>query len=194
MRLFVALDLEEQIRRRISLYVQGLSGFAPEARWAAAASLHVTLKFIGEQPEEQMPHLQEALAAIQTRPISLALRGSGFFPTASKPRVFWLGIKAAQDLPDLAAHVDKALTALAIPREEHSFAPHLTLARVGSGAPHLPREKKSTSRFARLQKQLTAMPEPDFGTMTASEFYLYRSQLSPKGSRYTKLASFPLRG
>ena len=194
MRLFVALDLDEEIRRRIALYLQGLSGFAPEARWAAAESLHVTLKFIGEQPEEQIPALQEALASVQAKPISLALRDYGFFPTARAPRVFWLGIEANEDLPNLAAQVDIALAALAIPREEHAFTPHLTLARSGSGAPRMRREEKSISRFERLQKQLAAVPTPDFGTMTAREFFLYRSQLSPKGSRYTKLASFPLRG
>jgi RNA 2',3'-cyclic 3'-phosphodiesterase len=194
MRLFVALDLEEEIRRRIALYLQGLSGFAPEARWAAAESLHVTLKFIGEQPEQQVPSLQEALASVQTQPISLAFKGYGFFPTARAPRVFWLGIEADEALPNLAAKVDTALAALAIPREEHALTPHLTLARSGSGAPRLRREEKSSSRFERLQKQLAAMATPDFGTMTAREFFLYRSQLSPKGSQYTKLAGFPLRG
>jgi len=194
MRLFVALDLEEEIRRRIALYLQGLSGFAPEARWAAAESLHVTLKFIGEQPEEQIPTLKEALASVQTTQISLAFRGYGFFPTTRAPRVFWLGIEANEDLPNLATQVDTALATLATPREEHQFTPHLTLARSGSGAPRLRREQKSVSRFERLQKQLAAMPTPDFGTMTAREFFLYRSQLSPKGSHYTKLASFPLRG
>jgi 2'-5' RNA ligase len=194
MRLFVAIDLEEETRRRIAVYLQGLSGFAPEARWAGSESLHVTLKFIGEQPEEQIPVLQKALASVQTKPISLAFRGYGFFPTARAPRVFWLGIEANEDLPNLAAQADTALAALAIPREEHAFTPHLTLARSGSGAPRLRREEKSSSRFERLQKQLAAMPTPDFGTMTAREFFLYRSQLSPKGSHYTKLASFPLRG
>jgi len=194
MRIFVALDLEEEIRRRIVLYLQGLSGFAPEARWAAAESLHVTLKFIGEQPEEQIPALKEALASVQTTQISLAFRGYGFFPTARAPRVFWLGIEANEGLPNLATQVDIALAALAIPREEHAFTPHLTLARSGSGAPRSRRKEKSISRFERLQKQLAAMPTPDFGTMTAREFFLYRSQLSPKGSQYSKLASFPLCG
>ncbi len=198
MRLFVALDLEEDIRQRIAMYIEGLGGFAPEARWATALSLHVTLKFIGEQPEEEVSRIRDALGAIQAKPIPLAFRGYGFFPTAHAARVFWLGIEAgdgtSDDLPNLATQVDTALAALAIPREEHAFTPHLTLARGGSGAPRLRHEKKSSSRFERLQKQLTAMATPDFGTMTAREFFLYRSQLSPGGSRYTKLASFPLRG
>lgn len=194
MRLFVALDLEEDVRRRIAVYLQGVSGFAPEARWARAESLHVTLKFIGERAEEDVPRIQEALAAVLAKPITLDIRGYGFFPTAKAARVFWLGVEAGEDLPNLAARVDIALAALGIPTEEHAFRAHLTLARGGSGAPRLRREEKSSAKFARLQKQIVAMTPPDFGTIAAREFHLYRSQLSPGGSRYSKLASFPLRG
>jgi len=194
MRLFVALDLDEEVRHRIAVYLQGLAGFAPDARWARAESLHVTLKFIGEQPDAELPRLQDALATIQAKPVALAVRGHGFFPTARTPRGKCLGIDAGEELPKLAAQVDMTLAVLKIPREEHAFTPHLTLARSGSAAPRVRREGGSGAKFERLQKQLAAMAASDFGTMTAREFFLYRSQLSPKGSRYTKLASFPLRG
>jgi 2'-5' RNA ligase len=186
--------LDEEIRQRIAVYLEGLAGFAPDARWARAESLHVTLKFIGEQPDAELPRLQDALATIQAKPVSLAVRGYGFFPTARATRVFWLGIDAGEELPSLAGQVDATLAALGIPHEEHAFTPHLTLARSGSGAPRLRREGKSSPRFKRLQKQLAAMATPDFGTMTAREFFLYRSELTPGGSRYSKLTSFELRG
>jgi 2'-5' RNA ligase len=192
MRLFVALDLEEMIRQKIVLYLRGLESFAPDVRWAAPDSLHVTLKFIGERPAEDVPRIEDALGAIQAAPIALALRGYGFFPTIKAARVFWLAIEASADLPALAASVDTVLATLSIPREEHAFTPHLTLARGGSGSPRLRREEKSTSRFQRLQQRLSALPLPDFGTMTAREFFLYESKLSPGGSRYTKLKSFAL--
>ena len=194
MRLFVALDLDEEVRQRIAVYLEGMAGFAPDARWARAESLHVTLKFIGEQPEDGLGRLQDALAKIQAKPFSMAFRGYGFFPTSRAPRVYWVGIEASADLPSLAAQVDATLAALAIPREEHAFTPHLTLARTGSGAPRLRRDEKSSPRFERLQKQLAAMATPDFGTMTTREFFLFRSQVTPGGSRYSKLASFPLHG
>jgi 2'-5' RNA ligase len=192
MRLFVALDLDEEIRQRIALYLEGLAGLAPDVRWATAESLHVTLKFIGERPEDEIPRLHDALATIQAKRFSLAFRGFGFFPTARAPRVFWLAMTAGEELPNLATRVDTTLSALKIPREEHPFTPHLTLARSGSGAPRLPPERRSGAKFERLQKQLAAMATPDFGTMTAREFFLYRSQVSPGGSRYSKLASFAL--
>ncbi len=192
MRLFVALDLEEAIRERIALYLLGIQNFAPETRWVSPESLHVTLKFIGEKSDEDISRIQDALGAIQAAPISVAFRGYGFFPTVRAARVFWLGIEADAGLAKLAADVDTVLATLAIPREEHAFTPHLTLARSGSGAPRLGREQKSNARFQRLQEKLSTMPLADFGTMTAHQFFLYQSKLSPSGSRYAKLASFRL--
>lgn len=194
MRVFVALDLEESLRQKIALYLRGLEGFAPDARWAKPDALHVTLKFIGEQPHEKVSEIQKVLETIHFQPISLEVRGCGFFPTLPAARVFWLGIAAAPELASLASAIDAYLSPLGISREQHAFTPHLTLARTGSGAPRPQRKGKSGTKFQGLQQRLSAMPPPDFGTMTAREFFLYESKLSPQGSRYTKLASFPLRG
>ena len=192
MRLFVALDLDESIRRSIATYLEGVQGFAPEVRWAKPEALHVTLKFIGEQPEGAVARIHDALAAIRIPPIPLSLHGYGFFPTVKAARVFWIGIEASAALPHLATLVDTALATLGIPREEHTYTPHLTLARGGSAAPRLRREERSSARFQHLQEKLSALPLPDFGTMTAHEFYLFQSKLSPAGSQYSKLASFQL--
>ena len=193
MRLFVALDLETSIRERIALFLRGVEGFAPEVRWARPESLHVTLKFIGEQSVENLPRIQQALATIADAPITLAFRGYGFFPSATTPRVFWAGIESSPALPALAAGVDSALLTLGIPRETHAFTPHLTLARSGSGTPGKRNDDKPNLRFEKLQKRLTAMPAADFGTMTAHEFFLYESKLSPQGSQYRKICNFALR-
>jgi 2'-5' RNA ligase len=111
MRLFVALDLEDAIRERIALFVRGVQNFAPETRWVSPESLHVTLKFIGETPEEDRDRIHDALGAVQAAPISLAFRGYGFFPTARTARVFWQGIEADAGLAKLAADVDTVLAA-----------------------------------------------------------------------------------
>jgi len=193
MRLFVALDIEPAIRERISVFLRGVKPFAPEVRWTQPESLHVTLKFIGEQSVETLPRIQQALAAIACEPIPLAFRGYGFFPSVTAPRVFWAGIESSAALPALAAQVDSALSTLGIPRETHAFTPHLTLARGGSGAPRLRKEDTPNLRFAKLQERLAAIPALDFGTMTAHEFYLYESKLSPAGSQYRKIWNFALR-
>jgi 2'-5' RNA ligase len=195
MRLFVALDVDELLRRQIALFVDGARGFAPDARWVRTESLHVTLKFIGNVRPEDRPRFEQALSAISVSSCDLSIRGHGFFPTAHSPRVFWLGIEAPPELPRLAAEIDAATTALGIPEEEHAFSPHLTLARGGgrSGASNWRKGDRPNSQFTKLQGQLETMPRLDFGTMAAREFFLYESKLSRKGSQYSKLASFPLR-
>jgi len=189
MRLFVALDLENEIRQRIARFVEGVQGFAPEARWVKPESLHVTLKFIGEQPDAAVAKIKEALSTIKTGGTQIHFCGYGFFPTAKSARVFWIGIDAGPQLAALAAMIDERTAVLGIAKEDRGFSPHLTLARAGGGSGSPRKMKGDLPRrvFQRLQEKLAALPAPEFGSMTTREFFLYQSQLSPKGSKYTKL-------
>jgi RNA 2',3'-cyclic 3'-phosphodiesterase len=195
MRLFVALDIDDNIRGRLSRFVDGVRGFSPEARWVRPESLHVTLKFIGEKTEPEADRIKQALQTIEAEEFEMKFCGYGFFPGAQAARVFWVGIEAGDQLSALAATVDRTLVQLDIPKEEHVFSPHLTLARRGggSGSPHKQKSDHPNQGFKKLQEKLAALPAPEFGTMTAREFFLYQSKLSPKGSTYTKLAGIPLR-
>ena len=192
MRLFVALDIDEDIRKEIVQFIERVRGLAPDARWVNPESLHVTLKFIGEKPDAMVPEIESALNRVPGEPFRVSFRSCGFFPTAKSARVFWVGIDADSSLATLAKAVEKTLVKLGIPEEARDFSPHLTLARAGggSGAPAWRKGDRPNRQFAALQSRLGEVPE--FGTMTAGEFFLYRSQLSPKGSRYTKIARFPL--
>ncbi|MFZ0277142.1 MAG: RNA 2',3'-cyclic phosphodiesterase [Candidatus Sulfotelmatobacter sp.] len=195
MRLFVAVDIDDAIRERITRFLEGVRGFAEEARWVQPESLHVTLKFIGEESEEEVENIKQALETIKAATFEMSIRGYGFFPGARAARVFWVGIEGGPKLTSLAATVDEKLARLDIPKEEHAFTPHLTLAR-GAGGSGSPRKQKSdhpNRSFQQLQEKLAALPAPDFGAMTACKFFLYQSQLSRGGSKYTKLAGFNLR-
>ena len=194
MRLFIALDIDDAIRQRMARLLEGVREFAPGARWVREESLHVTLKFIGEKPEDMVPRFEQALAGLQKPSFDVTFRGYGFFPTPKSARVFWVGIQAGPELSSLAAAVDEIAAMLEVPRETHAFSPHLTLARKGggSGAPAKRKGDGPNKVFQQLQEKLAAMPTPEFGTMTAREFFLYQSQLSRSGSRYTKLHRFAL--
>lgn len=194
MRLFIALDIDDAIRQRIARFLEGVREFAPGARWVREESLHVTLKFIGEKPGDIVPRFEQALAALQKPSFEVTFRGYGFFPTPKSARVFWLGIQAGPELSALAGAIDEIAAALEVPRETHAFSPHLTLARKtgGSGTPARRKGDGPNRVFERLQEKLAAMPTPEFGTMTAREFFLYQSELSRGGSRYTKLQRFAL--
>lgn len=195
MRLFIALDIDESIRERIQRFMEGVRDFAPDARWVRPESLHVTLKFIGEKPDEDVPKIQQALSTINADAFEISFRGHGFFPAPKSARVFWIGINASDQLPRLAGTIDEAMSRLGIPKETHAYSPHLTLARGGggSGAPHRQKGDRENRSFQRLQEKLASLSAPEFGSMTAREFYLYQSKLGRGGSRYTKIARFALK-
>lgn len=184
MRVFVALDIPEDVRRALGEFITRLAPLGRGARWARAESLHVTLKFIGEAPDEKVPAIRDALVGIPAMaPVEMRFRGTGFFPDARRPRVFWAGIEAGPELVALAEAVEAALEPLGIPRERREFRPHLTLARF-----------KSDEGLAVLRDELARAGAAEFGSATADAFYLYQSILRPAGAEYVRQASFPLAG
>ena len=191
MRIFVALDIDDAIRDRISRFMEGLHGFAPDARWVRPESLHVTLKFVGEKPPEFVEKIKQALSSVHAETTEITFRGYGFFPGPKAARVFWIGLEPGPQLAILAKAVDETLFALGIPKEEHAFSPHLTLARAG-GRSARGQKGHAPNVFQRLQEKLAALTIPDFGTMRPREFFLYQSQPQRGGSRYTKIAAFPM--
>ena len=197
MRIFIGIDLDREVRARIERFLEGVEGFAPDARWVRPESLHITLKFIGEQPPERVEAITERLRRVEGSAFEIRAGGYGFFPTAKAPRVFWIGIHSGPQLAELAESIDVATAELGIPREDRPYSPHLTLARAGAGKRlGWAKGRKAdgpNAIFAVLEKRLTAIGELDFGTMTANEFILYQSQLSPAGSKYTKLHRFPMK-
>ncbi len=194
MRLFVALDITDDIRERIARFLDGVREFAPDARWVRPESLHITLKFIGEKPDAFVDQIKKALSSIEAAAIEMNFGGCGFFPTAKAPRVFWIGVEAGPNLNALVGLADEKLAQVGIPKETHAYSPHLTLARAagGSGSPRWRKGDKPNRAFQRLQEKLAALPVPEFGTMIAREFFLYQSQLGRGGSKYTKLVQFAL--
>jgi len=194
MRIFIGIDIDPEVRARIARFLEGVQGFAPDARWVRPESLHITLKFIGEQPIERVEAITERLRRVGSSAFEIRSAGYGFFPTARAARVFWIGIQAGPQLTEVAEKIDVAVAELGVPREDRPFSPHLTLARAGgrSGSPKWRKGDGPNAIFATLEKRLATMGELDFGTMTAREFILYQSQLSPGGSKYTKLQRFPM--
>lgn len=180
MRVFVALDIPGDVRARISEISAKLARACPQARWARVEGLHVTLKFIGEATPEKVERIREALATIRSAaPVEMNFRGIGFFPNERHPRVFWIGIEATANLPELAAGIEQRLDALGVPRESRPFRPHLTLARF-----------RSEDGLERLREHVRGLGTPEFGATRTSELCLYQSRLKSGGAEYTRLAKF----
>jgi 2'-5' RNA ligase len=183
-RVFVALDIPEDVRRALGAFIARLAPLGRGARWTRAESLHVTLKFIGEVAEEKVGAIRDALSRIPAMaPVEMRFRGTGFFPNARRPRVFWAGIEAGPELAALAEAVEAALEPLGIPRERREFKPHLTLARF-----------KSDEGLPELRDELARAGAAEFGAASAAAFHLYQSILRPAGAEYVRQASFPLAG
>jgi RNA 2',3'-cyclic 3'-phosphodiesterase len=183
MRLFVAVETPEAIRRALDAWIGPLRAAFPRAHWVPAKNLHVTLKFIGDASAESLDALRAALRAMpRSSPIEIKFRGAGFFPNDRRPRVLWAGIEAGPELAQLAQAVDQALEPAGVARETREFRPHLTVARFP--------EKYDAAGLARLRETLAADSAPDFGAALVAEFQLYRSVLQPTGAEYTRLDSF----
>src|SRR5260370_38010854 len=91
MRIFIGIDLDPEVRTRIERFIEGVQGFAPDARWARPESLHITLKFIGEQPPERVEAITERLRRGGKSRVGNCAVGAWLFPPPEAPRGFWRG-------------------------------------------------------------------------------------------------------
>ena len=183
MRLFVAIELSEEVRETIAALIHELKSLDEPWKWTRAENLHVTLKFLSEVSPEKLDGIVAVLKQVPfARALALKFRGLGFFPNDRRPRVLWTGIDAPPDLPALAKSIEDALENAGIPKEDRLFTPHLTLARSKEG--HI---------APKLHDAFTKYASSDFGTVTTSEFHLIRSEVKSTGAEYTTLASFSCR-
>jgi len=180
-RLFIAIEIPDEIRGTLESFLAEMRGIAPQVKWVRASNLHVTLKFLGNTDAAKIGQIESALKSIRcSQPVPLEFRSLGFFPSEKRPRVFWAGMTSSTNLPLLAADIDRAMHQLGFPLEARPFTPHLTLARFDP--PGLP------PKLGAAVKQRTSA---NFGSLTAREFHLIESKLKSTGAEYTTLQSFP---
>jgi len=185
LRLFIACDLSDEVRRALGELQNGLrAATRVRLRWVRPDGIHVTLKFLGEVDGGRVGEIERALAGAiepfdaQVRPAGL----NGF--GVRRLRVVWVGLEGDVDrLAGLAGRIDEVLATLGFPRERRPFAPHLTLARVPDEAS--PQDRRDLARL------LEGYPMPELPSMRLTEVHLIRSTLGPGGSVYQRLATFP---
>ena len=178
MRLFVALNLPKKERDRIYRVSRLLRECQLPVRWVEPEHYHVTLKFLGEVPEDRMDGVQDALNHVASTNVKLdlAVEGFGAFPTIRRPQVIWVGIEPSPALRCLKQDVEWALMGCGFERETRAFHPHLTLGRAdatgGAGA------------FRGLDDKAASLTYQ--GQVKVRKLDLMRSQLSKSGAaRYT---------
>lgn len=188
-RAFVAVLLDEQTRRAVSSQIDRLRPLSKAVAWVPPHNLHLTLRFLGDQTEEQLadvvPALEEAASGVPT--FTLSLKGMGAFPGLDHPRTLWVGVsEGVQEVQRLQARVAEALERRGVPIEARAWQAHVTIGRVSD-------EKRwRREGMAELRAGVTRGAIVPFGSMAVTSIALMRSDLYTSGARYTGIASVPL--
>jgi 2'-5' RNA ligase len=188
LRLFIAADLPQRVKDALGKAIVELKAeLRGPYRWVSPQAIHLTLKFLGNVPAERVPALGGALvqAVEEHAPFSLRLHGTGTFPAKSSPSVIWAGLAGDGDaLANLQRSVEASVEPLGFPREQRTFRPHLTLARV--------RDRLSRAEVERLTDCLSRLRFEDQDAFVVEAVSLIRSELGLEGARYTTLAEVAL--
>jgi RNA 2',3'-cyclic 3'-phosphodiesterase len=180
MRVFIAIDLPDELRRELTRLRSSLERSTETARWVASESIHITLRFIGEVAEKRIEEIDAALTGLTWKPFTITVRGVGFFPGTRSPRVFWAGMEAPT-MQNLAEQLDSRMERLGFEKEKRAFRPHITLARA--------RDSRIDSALVTAASQYA---EQQFGSFTVDRVFLFKSILRPSGAVYEKLKEYLL--
>lgn len=188
----MAVDTPAELKEQVSALISRMrnSEGGRKVRWVKPDGVHLTLKFLGDVPAEQISEINAALSSAiigaGSAAFDLSLGGLGSFGKPGAPRVIWVGVggdKAA--LNKLQKVVEATLNPLGFPPEDRGFNPHLTLGRV----PELGREERAA--LSRLLDRYTNSSEVQFGSFSVAEAVLMESDRRPDGAVYTPIAHFP---
>ncbi len=124
-RLFTALEIPDQVAEKLVRLQRGIEG----ARWIDRADLHITLRFIGDVPENVAADVDDALALIPVTPFEIELEGVGEFG-GERPNALWAGVKMSEPLRILQGRHESAMRRIGLKPETRKFHPHVTVARI----------------------------------------------------------------
>ena len=185
-RSFLAIEPPETVRQSMAAVQNRLKYCISGAvSWVRPEGIHLTLKFFGNIAETDIDRISAAVAPIAARfaPLDLQVRRVGLFPDSRRPRVVWLGLEGdVGTLKALQEEVDRGLERYGFSREDRPFRAHLTLARI-----------KSPRGLAGLDRVMKKSDVYEAGRFRADGLTLFRSDLTPQGAIYSKLADYPFR-
>lgn len=171
MRCFIAVDLPDEIRRKIPEIQRGIEGTLVDP-----SIVHITLKFLGEIGEGRLKEVIDALEKISFSPFKAKLRGVGVFPSMSNIRVVWIGVEdGKENFMELSRRIDEAMSKVGF-REEREFVPHATIARI--------RRLKDRNALISRIRELEGI---EIGSFTVDEVKLKKSTLTSRGPIYEDL-------
>lgn len=174
-RSFIAIPIPENICKEVGALQQELRREMPELRTGASENLHLTLRFLGDQSEEQLAKIGRFMLSVTGSEacFSVHLKGLGTFPGRKRPRVLWTGVHPSEPLINLERKLSVGLAELGCPAESKTYRPHLTLGR-------FKRPPATTDAIFNRQNI-------DFGILQVESVVLYSSRLTPQGAVHQPL-------
>ncbi|MDR0438735.1 MAG: RNA 2',3'-cyclic phosphodiesterase [Methanocalculaceae archaeon] len=177
-RTFIAVEPSDEIKNTLVAAGCSLRGTPARITSVQAPLMHITLKFLGEITESQIPKITTALHDIRACPYQITVLGVGVF--GRPPRIIKAEIRDGEATVDLARQVDALLLPMGIAKNLKPFSPHLTIARIKEYSPA-------------LQPKIIALKnQPSFGTCTIDEVVFKKSTLTPSGPMYETIAGVKL--
>lgn len=178
LRLFVGIGLPEQVQDALLDLGEGIPG----ATWISAENFHITLRFLGEMPENEAADIDTALGGVAAPSFNLELAGVNHFGPIRKARSVWAAVAPCPALVHLRNKVEAACVRAGAEPERRKFKPHVTLARIkGETGHHL-------ADYLARHSLFTA------GPFAVDHFTLYLSHRSSGGHNYEAVADYPLAG
>ena len=173
-RLFVGVELPEDLRERLAVLCAGVPG----ARWVAPESMHLTLRFIGEVANDVADDVHDALSSLRPKQFEISLSGVGHFETGNEVRALWVSVERNPELVALRDRIESALVRIGLAPDGRRYTPHITLARLRDTPTH------RVSTFLAHNALFRAGPIP------VSHFTLFSSYLQSSGAIYTPEAEY----
>lgn len=188
LRAFIAVEIPLAIRKTVYKAIAPLQQEIGNAvRWVPLENMHLTLKFLGDVAPSNVAMLSEMLRAEAElfHCFDFHLSGLGSFPNLKRPRVLYIDIQAPATLESLQRGIESASRKLGYETEERGFSPHLTIGRVKQ---NVTGAEQQAIRHALGETRIDSL-----GVTRVDSIHLYKSDLQPTGSIYTRLYSAPLK-
>jgi 2'-5' RNA ligase len=188
LRAFIAVEIPLSIRQAVCSATSDLQKELNSlVRWVPMENMHLTLKFLGDVSPSHVDMLTQMISAEADlfECFELHLDGLGSFPSLKRPRVIYIGIQAPAVLNAVHRGIESASRRLGYESEERDFSPHLTIGRV--------KQNITSAEQQTIRRALEGIKIGSLGTAKVNSLHLYKSDLKPTGSVYTRLYSAPLK-